>query len=152
MLLTSSLNTVQTRPKSCPAPVEIKDAKFHPGQVWEYKARPSEKGSRLTILRIESLAPDRTVIHVRVDSVRIHNCTGGPEPETIQHMPFTKAAIEQSVTKLVREGDGGKLDLGGYEEWRAACGGVYTLTVAEAIAADEYTFNKGLGCSVPGHK
>ena len=63
-------------------------------------------------------------------------------------MPFSKDAIERSVTKLLREGSTKKLDLGGYEQWRADCGGVYTITVAEAIMADEYTFNKGLGCTL----
>ena len=92
-----------------------------------------------------------TIVHVRVDHVRLKNCTGGPEPETVEHMPFTRDAMERSVTKLEKE----RVDipdLGGYEQWRADCGGVYTITVAEAVKADEYTFNHGLGCQLPDAK
>jgi hypothetical protein len=32
------------------------------------------------------------------------------------------------------------------QEWRNACGDVYTITVAEAIKVAEYGFRKNLGC------
>ncbi|HMK29070.1 MAG TPA: hypothetical protein VK473_05240 [Terriglobales bacterium] len=99
----------------------------------------------MTILRIETLPTVGTILHVRVDHVRLRNCAGGPEPDTFQHMPFTRDAIEHSVTKLEKKSVTIP-DLGGYEQWRADCGGVYTITVAEAIQVAEYTFNKGLGC------
>jgi len=39
------------------------------------------------------------------DKVRLRSCTGGPEPDNSQHMPFTREAIARSVTKLIKEGD-----------------------------------------------
>lgn len=61
-------------------------------------------------------------------------------------MPFTRDAIERSVVKVAKE-DGPVPDFNeGYDEWRRACGGVYTITVAEAIEVSEKGFNERLGC------
>jgi hypothetical protein len=136
----------QEKSQRCPEPTAATDSKFHPGQVWQYKTRPHEKNSTLTILKVESLPKVGVIIHIRVDKVRLRNCTGGPEPDNFQHMPFTREAIEKSVTKLAKEGDVPEFR-DGYDEWRKACGGVYTITVAEAIAVAEETFRKNLGCS-----
>jgi hypothetical protein len=133
---------------SCPAPEVVKDKKYQPGQVWQYKTRPDEQGSRITVLKVEALPKVGTIVHVRVDHIRLRNCTGGPEPDTFQHMPFAREAMERSIAKLEKN-DVNIPDLGGYEQWRVDCGGVYTITVAEAIKVAEYTFNKGLGCELP---
>lgn len=90
-------------------------------------------------------------MHIRVDTIRIKNCSGGPEPEIIEHMPFLRDAIDRSVVKVIEESSAAPDFSNGYTEWRRACGGVYKLTIAEAIAADEYTFNEGFGCK-PGSR
>ena len=133
---------------SCPSPELAKDKKYQPGQVWQYKTRAGEEGSRITVLRVERLLKVGVIVHVRVDRIRLRNCAGGPEADNFQHMPFTKDALDRSVTKLEKDSVAIP-DLSGYEQWRADCGGVYTITVAEAIKAAEYTFNKGLGCEQP---
>ena len=133
--------------KTCASPEPLKDSNFRPGQVWLYKNRSAEDKSFLTILRIESLPKIGTIIHIRVDKISLHNpCAGGPEPDNFQHMPFTRDAIERSVTKLQKESPDIPDYQAGYDEWRGACGGVYTVTVAEAVAAGDATFRKGLGC------
>jgi hypothetical protein len=33
-----------------------------------------------------------------------------------------------------------------YDDWLAHCGGVYTISVANVLDADDYTFQSGLGC------
>lgn len=132
--------------RPCPEPQEATDSRFHVGQVWKYKTRPNEEQSTLTILRIESLPKLGVIIHIRVDDIRLRNCTGGPEPNNIAHMPFSRDAIERSVVKLAKEGGAVPDFQDGYDEWRRACGGVYTITVAEAIEANQKTFNAGLGC------
>jgi hypothetical protein len=76
------------------------------------------------------------IIHIRVDKIRLRNCTGGPEPDTIQHMPFSREALDRSVTKLLKNGPVPEFQEG-YDEWRKACGGFYTITVAEAIVTDK---------------
>ncbi len=127
--------------KSCPAPQTAKDEKFHPGQVWQYKPRAGEENSFLTVLKVESVPKLGTIVHVRVDKIRLKNCAGGPEPETIEHMPFSREAIERSVTKLTKDfGDVPDFQFG-YDQWRAACGGVYTITVAEIVQVNQATFN-----------
>jgi len=135
----------QDNSKPCPVPTVTNDSKFHPGQVWQYNTRPHEKGSTLTILRVESLPKLGVIIHSRVDKVRLRNCTGGPEPNKFEHMPFARDAVERSVTKLVKEGNVPEFQ-DGYDEWRKDCGGVYTITVAEAVAVGEGTFRENLGC------
>ena len=135
----------QDKTRSCPIPESIKDKDYHPGQVWQYRTRDDEPNSRLTVLRVENLPELGTVVHVRIDGVRLRNCAGGPEPDTIQHMPFTKDAFARSVTKLLK--DGSKIPtLDGYDQWRRDCGGVYTITVAQAVNLAEFTFRHGLGC------
>ena len=135
----------QEKPRACPAPESATDMKYHPGQIWAYNSRPDEHRSRLTILKIESLPKVGTIIHVRVDRVRLRNCTGGPEPDTFAHMPFSRDAFDRSVTKLIKE-KSRIPDLSGYQQWRSDCGGVYTITVAEAIDVAQQTFSKSLGC------
>jgi len=147
LLLTilGSSRPLQDKSRPCPQPTEVTDAKFRPGQVWQYKTRSHERSSTLTILKVESLPNVGTIIHIRVDKVRLRNCTSGPEPDNFQHMPFARDAIERSVTKVVSTGSVPDFQEG-YDEWRSACGGVYTITVAEAIQAAEDTFRKNLGC------
>ncbi len=145
-LLLSGAMISYAKDKSCTTPNPATDSKFRPGQVWEYKTRPGEEKSFLTILRIESLPKIGTIIHIRVDRVRLRNCTGGPEPDNFQHMPFTRDAIEHSVTKLEKESSDVPAYKDGYDEWHNACGGVYTISVAEAVAVADATFKKGVGC------
>ena len=146
LLLVLVATLCYAREKTCTPPEPVQDAKFRPGQVWLYKNRVGEEKSFITVLKVESLPKIGTIIHVRVDKVRLRNCTGGPEPDNFQHMPFTRDAIERSVTKLQKESADIPDYQDGYDEWRHACGGVYTITVAEAVAAGEATFLKGNGC------
>src|ERR1700740_1322932 len=129
----------QVKSRNCPLPVETKDTKFRPGQIWQYKTRAHEEASTVTILKVESLPKLGTIIHVRVEGIRLRNCTGGPEPDKFEHMPFARDAIERSVTKLLKEGSVPDFQAG-YDGWRNACGGVYTITIAEAVQVGEVTF------------
>src|SRR6266566_2824100 len=63
-----------SKSKPCPEPTVTSDSKFHAGQVWPYNTRPHEKGSTLTILKVESLPKLGVIIHIRVDKVRLRNC------------------------------------------------------------------------------
>jgi hypothetical protein len=57
--------------------------------------------------------------------------------------------MERSVTKVLKDGEVPEFQ-DEYDEWRKACGGVYTITVAEAVAVAEETFRKNLGCPSAG--
>jgi len=130
----------------CATPQIVDDAKYKPGQIWSYKTRASESSSTITILRVETLPKAGIILHIRIDGIRLKNCAGGPSPTTIQHAPFTKAAIDMSVTRMLRNSAELPDFEDGYRDWLGHCGGVYTIAVAEMVRADEATFNAGSGC------
>lgn len=121
---------------------------FLPGQVWRYRARPGEESSTLTILRVETHPSLGVIVHVAVGGVRVRSpyAAGGYAGE-IGHLPFAEEAVRRSVTALVR--DGAPTDAGeeGYREWRrafdAGSGGVFTTSVAEAVAYVEQAIAHG---------
>jgi hypothetical protein len=127
---------------------ETTDPKYKPGQVWSYKTRPGEENSTLAVLRIES-AGGRTIVHIGVDNIRLRNCLGGPEPDKLEHMPFARGALDQSVSKLLKSVEVPDYKEG-YTEWRnaweAGKAGFYTVSVAKALDVAQATFDQGLGC------
>jgi len=129
---------------------EVSDPKYKPGQVWSYKTRSGEEQSTLTILRVEEWTEKKRIVHIRVDRIRLRNCTGGPEPDNVQHMPFAREALDASVIKVIRSGEVPDYR-DGYQEWRKAWdarqAGVYTITVAAAVDVMQENFRQGLGCS-----
>jgi hypothetical protein len=131
--------------KPCPEPSPAIDAKYVPGQVWSYHSRDNEPDATITILKVESLPKIGVVLHIRLDGIHLRNCSGGPEPDQIEHAPFTRDAIDRSVVRLIRTGNVPPFQEG-YENWHEHCGGVYTITVAQMIAVDEQTFNSGTAC------
>jgi len=146
MILSANLTIAQTQ-AGCPATQPLVDVKYSPGQVWSYKARASEAASTLTILKVESLPKVGEIIHVRIDGITLRNCSGGPSPKNLAHAPFSRDAIDRSVTRLLRvESDLPNFEEG-YNDWRNHCGGGYTITVAEVVGIDEKTFNSQLGCT-----
>jgi len=127
------------------------DEKFHAGDVWEYKTRPGEESSTLTILKIDKSHELGPIVHVAVDNVRLRNCLGGNDPQFISHMPFAREALDASVTKLVDSKRALPNPSEGYAEWLAAYkkkhAGIYIVSVAQAVSVAEQTFQQGLGCS-----
>jgi hypothetical protein len=132
------------KPK-CDQPVVVDDPTYKPGQVWSYKTRPGEEDSTITILRVESTPKMGTIVHVRIDKFKLENCKGNKGDSTMDHAPFTKAAIDKSVVKLLRtEKDIPDFDEG-YKDWLSHCGGLYQMTVAGALTATNKTM-KVHGC------
>jgi hypothetical protein len=152
-LLPSTVGS-QNATQTCPTPEEITDPKFVPGQVWKYKNRDHEHTSTLTILKVEQvklIATTETVIHIRIDRVHLRGCNNAPEPNSFEHVPISRAALERSATTEVKpkkEGKGPKIPdfHEAYAEWRKQCGDVYKITVAEAVQGAEDDFRKSLGC------
>jgi len=151
LLLVCGVAAARQRPDSptrkCAEPQTVTDAKYSPGQVWAYRTRKGEESSTITVLRVESLPKLGVIVHVRLDGIELKNCSGGPSPTTIGHAPFTKDALDRSVTRLLEQGRTLPDYEQGYNNWREACGGVYTITVAEMLKVDEATFNSGMNCS-----
>jgi hypothetical protein len=113
---------------------DIEDGKYRAGEVWNYETCPGFEGSTLTVLKVESSSRVGVIVHISVDGFRVaspHAPNGAYEK--IGHMPFAEEAIERSVTNRAAVGTALPADNEGYEEWRRARGGVFTITVAEAV-------------------
>ena len=76
---------------------------FEAGQVWTYHCRPGEEVSRLVVLKVESDADVGTIVHVRVEGLRLRNpLLRGGYADTVSHMPFTETALLPGVLTLER--------------------------------------------------
>ena len=130
--------------KRCVEPQAATDPKFSPGQVWSYRTRKGEESSTITVLRVETFPKVGVIVHVRIDGITVKNCSGGPSPTSIAHAPISREALDRSVTKLLEQRRALPDYMHGYNEWRQACGGVYTISVADVLKADEEAFNSGM--------
>jgi hypothetical protein len=128
----------------CAAPnssrlVDVTDSEYQPGQVWAYRTRPGEDSSTLTVLRVERADTLGVIVHVAVEGLAIRN-PKAPDGliRRASHLPFAKEAVDRSVVRKVRDGGPVPDHAEGYSEWRRAFnagkGGVFTITVAEAVA------------------
>ena len=117
----------------CPKPTVVDDPTYKPGQVWSYKNRPGEDDSTITILKVESTPKFGTIVHVQIQKWRLQNCKGNTGDSTMDHAPFSKAAIEKSVVKLLRTEKDVPDFSEGYNDWLSHCGGIYTMSVADAL-------------------
>lgn len=119
--------------------VDVTDSQYQPGQVWAYRTRPGEDSSTLTVLRFERADTLGVIVHVAVEGLTIRN-PSAPDGliRRLAHLPFAKDAIDRSVVRKVRDAGPVPDYAEGYREWRRAFdagkGGVFTITVAEAVA------------------
>jgi hypothetical protein len=78
LTLCSSQCVLATEKGPCAVPQATTDAKYSAGQIWGYKTRPGESDSTVTILRVETLPKIGEIVHLRIDEIRLRNCSGGP--------------------------------------------------------------------------
>ncbi len=106
---------------------------FAPGQEWSIKSA-SPLPAKVVVGRVETWQ-DKTVVHVSILDVPIQAGTPGAGAITeIAHMPFEKSALAASVDRLVATGVSPSPNFeAGYEGWQSAKGGVFTITVPQAI-------------------
>ena len=126
------------------------DAKFKPGDVWEYATREGEQQSTLTVLKVENSPELRVIVHIAVEGIKLANCHGGLSPESVPHMPFARKALDDSVTKKVASNRPLPNFREGYEEWKEAYSkkkaGIYIVGVSRAVGVAEKTYRSGIGC------
>ena len=126
---------------------DTQDSEFKVGQVWNYRTRPTEANSTLTICKVEMAGKLGKVIHISLADVKVksHKNIDGFSTN-ISHLPFTESAVKQSVTQLVKEGVALPDYLEGYDLWRNSVesgeGGVWSIPVADVVAATESLLNK----------
>jgi len=113
------------------------EIRYYPGQVWSYHTRPGEKDSRLTVLQVDEIGPER-IVHIRVEGFSLPGPEGKPI-HTLPHMPIFEAALDRSVIALLEEDVPLPEYAEGYVLWHEAFSqgeaGAFSTTVAEAIEA-----------------
>ncbi|MGN8028200.1 hypothetical protein ACTJKS_01285 [Pseudomonas sp. 22189] len=90
------------------------------GDIWAYNTRPGEEASTLTILKIEGYPHYGTVVHIRVDGIRMINPVTGGEFTAMPHLPFQAEALQRSLTRRVGETAQIPDFSQGYTYWKAA--------------------------------
>lgn len=121
---------------------ETSNSKYKVGQMWSYKNRPQEPSSTFTVVKVESSDKLGTIVHISLQGLKVKNSRHKSGfSDTVSHMPFSAKAIDQSVTKLVKENADLPDYQDGYNQWKQAFdagkGGIFTITVAEAIEVIE---------------
>ena len=133
---------------------EKNDSIYQAGQVWSYKTRPGEEDSTLIIVKTEYYDEViGNIIHISVSGVRIKN----PNVEdgindNVPHMPFSESAITASVVELIDQGGDLPSFEQGYNMWKSALGGVFTIQVSEAIEGVELGLNQYIIPEMTGNR
>ena len=113
-----------------------------PGQVWSYKSRAEDPNSTLVIGLIENHSKLGKIIHIRIEDVRVES----PQHDkgfvaSIGHIPISEEALLSSLEKMLKVEDVPSSVEKGIETWREAQGGVFTVSVAEAVQFLEDTLS-----------
>lgn len=114
------------------------NSEFDIGQIWSFRNRPGEDNSTITILETEKQDSENTIIHIRIDGVKIHNPKAdGGYTTLIAHLPMSENAVARSVTNFLGQiaalpdfSDGYNLWKQDFDTGRA---GYWKIDVAEVI-------------------
>ena len=98
------------------------------------------------VVRVEPWNGTRA-IHVSIVDISIPpGLPGAGGTTTIGHMPFDETALAASVDQIVKTGASGVTTFdAGYQQWAAAKGGIFTISVREAIKITFETMKQGQG-------
>ena len=116
-----------------PANALSEAATFAVGQVWTLHP-PLNPEARLRIGRMED---NGATVHISLWGISVAE-PGLPiaSPFVAGHLPISAEALAQSVDRLVNEPAPENLRFEeGYQTWRDAHGGVFTITVSEIVDA-----------------
>ncbi len=143
VLMISSTTFFNCNRKEHP-PVPANSAtRYKAGQVWQYNTRASEPQSFLRILRVEQDSNLGLVIHISIENIHLRN-PGSPSgfSDRLPHMPISAPALDSSVLKLLDHNSDIPDFQSGYDHWKQARGGVFSITVAQALDHVELAVNK----------
>ncbi|WP_313003758.1 hypothetical protein [Chryseobacterium gleum] len=127
-----------------------KKDQYRVGQQWNYKTRPTEKSSTLTILKIEDYPETGKVIHISVSGLKMKNpASPTGYAENLSHLPLSEEALNKSITTLKNE-TGKKpdsLEMDGYSYWKKEFdkgnAGIFTIPVSEIVSTMEKSIVAG---------
>ncbi len=112
---------------------------FAPGQLWSIKGA----AMRIIVGKVEPLR-DRTVVHVSV--IGISGFPALPNVgsfDAVSHMPFDSEALAASVDQLLASDATPLREFEiGYTEWKSNAGGVFGLSVPQAVEATYRTITQ----------
>lgn len=110
-------------------------ADYAVGQVWEYRTRPGEEGSLLSIRHAEKDPRGEPIYHIAIIGLKLGG--GDRAIDELPHLPVSRKTLDASVTRLATRSatfpDGSE----GMAMWREAEGGVFTIRVAEIVETVE---------------
>jgi hypothetical protein len=112
---------------------------FAPNQEWSYHARPQDADSTIVIGLIQDHPKMGRVIHVTVRRVNVR--TAQLTLTEIGHLPISEAALAASVIELKGVVDAPQSVALGIKEWERAKGGVFTISIAQAVDYMERTLS-----------
>jgi hypothetical protein len=102
------------------------------GQLWSVRSDPPTS-AKVIIDRIEDFN-GRTAVHVTIIDVPVPADLAIPGPTTaIGHMPFDAEALRASLGTLLGSRTPPAEFEAGYQHWKAARGGVFTISVPAAL-------------------
>jgi len=93
---------------------------YEVGQVWSYQTRPQEPKSALMIMRIDNSTDLGEVIFIRLFNLNFNSAKGMVSVPVLSPLPFTRAALDRSVVKLMRKMDRVEQSDGAYTKWKQA--------------------------------
>lgn len=113
------------------ASASAQPADFAPGQEWSVK----DSTMKVIIGQVEPFS-GKTAVSVAIVDVPVpDDFPGAKGTMAVGHMPFDKDTLAASVDQLVATGvpvpAGFEI---GYKQWKDAHGGVFTISVAQAVA------------------
>lgn len=116
-----------------PAAAQSPDVMFEVGQSWTFEDAPQEE-SRLVIGAIQDDG-DQQIIHVQIAPIPFRaNADGFVIGGLVGHMPFAPEAVRKSVIALVDTDVAVSPEFKtGMKQWRDAEGGVFTISVGQAV-------------------
>ncbi|MDH5035534.1 hypothetical protein [Chryseobacterium cucumeris] len=127
-----------------------KKDQYSVGQEWNYKTRPTEKNSTLTILKIEEYPETGKVIHISVNGLKMKNpASPTGYAENLSHLPISEEALNNSVTTLKKETykKPDSLEMDGYSYWKKEFdngnAGIFTIPVSEIVSTMEKSIIAG---------
>ncbi|RKE77967.1 hypothetical protein [Chryseobacterium sp. AG363] len=127
-----------------------KKDQYSVGQQWNYKTRPTEKSSTLTILKIEEYPETGKVIHISVSGLKMKNpASPTGYAENLSHLPLSEEALNKSITSLKKEAykKPDSLEMDGYSYWKKEFdngnAGIFTIPVSEIVSTMEKSIIAG---------
>ena len=137
LLIPLSLIGCDTKPTDNETLME--NTKYKIGQVWNYKTRDNEEGSRIFIVRADPNEKLGTIYHIYIDGLKVKNphIDSGIQDD-LPHSPVSEKTLDESVTTLAIENSTDLPDVSeGYQTWKEAFdkgeGGVFTIPANQII-------------------